>query len=110
MAAGRRTFSEHERRTFTMEERRTPNPFNRKPWRYLYAVLVGGAGVIMFVLGFNIPGWQWLTWLGFAFILATIYFVRSWFIGPILPSAGPISKFFVERERETDDLLPPTTV
>lgn len=89
-----------------MEERRTTNVFYRKPWRYVYAVLIAGTGAILFILGSIIPDVEWLTWLGYAFILAAISYVLSWFIGSkeSRPYAGPfITKFFLEgdtKERE----------
>ena len=55
-----RTCSEQERRTFMMTNRRTTNKSYRRRSIFLYAGIVGGTGVILFILGFIIPGWVWL--------------------------------------------------
>jgi apolipoprotein N-acyltransferase len=68
-----------------MINRRTTNKSHGRRSSYLYAAIVGITGVVIFILGFIIPGWVWLAWVGFALIVAAIYILRTWNIGPFLP-------------------------
>src|SRR6266852_4914305 len=93
-------FSGHlrERRTCIMS---TVNDPNSKPSPYRSLVPLGGAGVIMLVLGFIIPGWGWLAWVGFILILAAAFLTRLWFFGDWIPT------MFQAKERDNKDSLPP---
>ena len=88
-----------------MTNRQTMNDPNSKPSQYRLPLFVGAAGVIMLVLGFTIPGWGWLAWLGFILIFAVAFTVRLWFIGDWIPT------LFAAKERDNEnDLPPPPTV
>jgi hypothetical protein len=58
---------------------------NRKPTHYRSLVPLGGAGVILLVLGFII-GLTWLAWLGLICILATAFLTKLWFFGDWAPT------------------------
>ena len=90
-----------------MTNRQTMNNPNSKPSQYRLPLFVGGAGVIMLVLGFTIPGWGWLAWLGFILIFAVAFTVRLWFVGDWIPT------LFAAKERDHEDswnLPPPPTL
>ena len=88
-----------------MIKRQTMNDPKRKPSQYRLPLFVGGAGVIMLVLGFTIPGWGWLAWLGFILLFAVAFTVRLWFVGDWIPT------LFAAKERDNEnDLPPPPTV
>ena len=84
-----------------MANRRTVNNPDSKPSKYRYLVFLGVAGVVILVLGFIIPGWGWLAWLGFILIFAVAFTVRLWFTGDWIPA------LFAEKERDNKDSLPP---
>ena len=74
---------------------------NSKPSRYRLPLFVGVAGVILLVLGFIIPGWGWLAWLGLILFFAVAFTVRLWFVGDWIPA------LFAAKERDHEDSLPP---
>lgn len=88
-----------------MANRRTVNDPNSKPSNNRDLAFVGVAGVILIVLGlvlgFIIPGWGWLAWLGFILILAAAFTFRLWFIGNWIPT------LFADKEHDNEDFLPP---
>ena len=89
-----------------MATRRTVNDSNSKPSPYRSLVPLGGAGVIMIVLGFII-GSVLLVWLGFIFFLAAAFLTRLWFFGEWIPT------LLAAKEREHEDswhLPPPPTL
>jgi hypothetical protein len=89
-----------------MATHRTVNDQDSKPSKYRSLVPLGGAGVIMIVLGFII-GWVWLVWLGFILFLAAAFLTRLWFFGDWIPT------LFAAKERDHEDswnLPPPPTL
>ena len=62
-----------------MTPRRTGDIPTTKPSPYRLPLLLGAAGVILLVLGFSIPGWGWLAWLGFLLLLVAALSYRWWF-------------------------------
>jgi hypothetical protein len=89
------------KRTFTRANRRTVNDPNSKPAQYRDLVFLGVGGVILLVLGFIIPGWGWLAWLGFILIWAAAFTFRLGFIGAWIPT------LLAKKERDNKDFLPP---
>jgi hypothetical protein len=88
------------------EERRSDfnTPPNTQLSRYRLPLLIGVAGVILLVLGFIIPGWGWLAWLGLVLFLAAAFSVRVSFIGDWIPT------LFARKERgNKNDIPPPPT-
>jgi len=93
------------KRTFTRANRRTENDPDSKPSKNRDLAFVAVAGVILLVigvvLGFIIPGWGWLAWLGFILLLAAAFTFRLGFIGAWTPT------LLAEKERDNEDFLPP---
>jgi hypothetical protein len=78
---------------------------NSQSLPYRYPVVVGAAGVILLVLGFIIPGWGWLAWLGFILIIVAAFLIRIRFVGDWIPT------LLAGKERDNkNDLPPPPTV
>ena len=88
-------------RIVTMANRRPGNGPNSKSSSYRLPLFVGLAAVIMLVLGFLIPGWGWLAWLGFVLILVAAFLIRVKFVGDWIPT------LFAAKERDNEDNLPP---
>ena len=95
------------KRTFTRANRRNVNDPGSKPSKNRDLAFVAVAGVILLVLGFIIPGWGWLAWLGFILLIAAAFTFRLGFIGAWTPT------LFAEKERDNEDswrLPPPPTM
>ena len=54
---------------------------NSKLPQYRVPFCLGGAGVIILVLGFIIPGWGWLLWLGLTFAFSAAFALFLWVYG-----------------------------
>jgi len=89
------------------EERRrdfdTPVP-ERKRSPYRLHLLIGAVGVLLIVLGFVIPGWQWLIFVGALLFFAAAFTLRLWFV------EGWIPTLFANKGTGNDHLPPPPTV
>ncbi len=78
---------------------------NSQPSPYRYPAVVGVAGVVMLVLGFTIPGWGWIAWVGLIVIIVAAFLIRIRFVGDWIPT------LFGAKERDNEhDLPPPPTV
>ena len=90
-----------------MITRRTGNDSDRKPARYRVPVGIGLAGVIviMLVLGFLIPGWEWLALFGFLLLLVFVY--TAAYIIRLPYFARWIPTLFAGNERDNGNNLPP---
>jgi hypothetical protein len=73
-------------RTVIMADSRPGNDTNRKPSRYFFPLIIGGAGVISLVVGLFILGWVWLALLGFILIIAAAFSIRISIIGGWVPT------------------------
>lgn len=87
-----------------MANRRIVNDQNSQPASYRLPFFLGGAGVVMLVLGVFILGWVWLAWLGFFLTFAAAFSIKLSFIGDWIPS------LYTEKERGKDGLPPPPTM
>ena len=74
----------------------------RKRSSYRLPGIVAAAGVLLLVLGFSIPGWGWLAWIGFVLLIAAAFTMGITFYGDWIPS--------LFRSDKTDDLPPPPTL
>src|SRR5438309_5644894 len=59
---------------------------NRKPSKYRINLFVGAAAVLMIVLGFVIPAWQWLIFVGAVLFFAAAFSMRVWFVEGWIPT------------------------
>lgn len=75
----------------------------RKPSKYRINLFVGAAAVLMIVLGFVIPGWQWLIFVGAVLFFAAAFSVRAWFV------EGWIPTMFANKGPGHNDSPPPPT-
>lgn len=93
-----------------MANRPTVNDSNAKLSKNHNLTFAAVAGVILLivgvVLGFIIPGWGWLAWLGVLLLWAAAFTFKLGFIGKWIPT------LLSGKERDNEDFLPPppTTV
>ena len=78
-------------------------PPGRKRSPYRLHLLIGAVGVLLIVLGFVIPGWQWLIFVGAVLFFAAAFTVRLWFV------EGWIPTLFANKGPGNDHLPPPPT-
>ena len=87
-----------------MKIRRRVNEQNSQPSPYRLPFFLGGAGVLMLVLGVFVLGWPWLAWLGFFLTLAAAFSIKLSFFGDWIPA------LYAEKEQGKDSLPPPPTM
>ena len=78
-------------------------PFERSASnrKYRIQLFVGAAAVLMVVLGFVIPGWQWLIFVGAVLFFPAVFSVRAWFV------EGWIPTMFTNKGPGNNDSPPP---
>ena len=107
MASAYSAFHEHvrERTAAIMATPPTESSSHRKPSPYRLPVVLGAAGVILFVLGFIIPGWGWLALVGFLLFLGAAYSARVWILWDWRPTLVSTK----EHDEDPWHILPPPT-
>ena len=90
-----------------MKNRRCVNDQNSQPSPFRLPFFLGGAGVLMLVLGVFVLGWVWLALLGFFLIFASAFSIKLSFVGDWIPA------LYDEKEHDHEDswrLPPPPTL
>src|SRR5215471_20735074 len=95
---GARTGNSYRRREMRTPENTGANQIRNRS-HYRLPAMVAVAGVSLLVLGFSLPGWGWLAWIGLALFIAAAFTMRITFFGEWIPS--------LFRPDKTDDLPPP---
>lgn len=91
-----------------MNNRRRANDQNSQPSPYRVPFFLGGAGVLMLVLGLFVLGWVWLALLGFCLTLAAAFSIRVSFFGGW--AGNWAHALYDEKDQGKDDLPPPPTM
>src|SRR5205085_9925673 len=86
-----------------MTPRQTVTDQNRKPLRFRLQLFVGAAAVLMIVLGFVIPAWQWFIFAGAVLFFAAAFSIRAWFVEGWMPT------MFANKGPGQNDSPPPPT-